>query len=310
MTGLPAADASRAVFIGTGAYANLEDLPAVAENLKRLPEVLADPAFGWLTPATFTTMLDAPNQLAIYDALATQARSATDTLLVYYSGHGALNRQNELHLCPATVRPDALSPSALAYQDVRDIVSDSPARRRIVILDCCFSGRAITMSGADANPRLEIEGTYVLTATTSNRQALSPAGQRYTAFTGALIDLLAAGIPEGPEFLTFATLFPHLSASLSRRAMPQPWQQGTGTIENLALIRNPASACSSDTPRQSLTPSGPLDDLVENSHPAVRAATVAVLGRWLTDSDTAKVQAAHRALLHIGAATDDDPSAR
>lgn len=302
MTRLPDPERSRAVFIGTSSYENesLEDLPAVEKSLKRLLEALANPTYGWVASNTSTSVLDAPHQVDIHDALKAQAQAATDTLLVYYAGHGLLNRQNELYLCPSTVRPDALGPTALAYQEVRDIVAASPAKRRIVILDCCFSGRAIPMSGEAIDPHLEIEGTYVLTATTRNQQALAPTGQPYTAFTGALIDLLTAGIPAGPELLTLAAIFPHLSASLASQEMPRPWQQGTGTIADLALIRNPAQTGPGGIPLRSPALSAPLS-IVKCRHPTVRAAADAVLGRWLTDPDPAKVQTAHRTLLFMGA---------
>ena len=53
-------------------------------------------------------------------------------------------------------------------------------------------------------------GTYLLTATAANAVALAPPGERYTAFTGALLGLLNTGIPDGPELLTFAQIYPRL----------------------------------------------------------------------------------------------------
>jgi len=56
-----------------------------------------------------------------------------------------------------------------------------------------------------------IEGTYTLTATAANAVALAPLGDRYTAFTGALLGLLTKGIPDGPELLTFDQIYPACS---------------------------------------------------------------------------------------------------
>src|SRR4029077_19370475 len=113
----------------------------------------------------------------------------------------------------------------------------------VVILDCCFSGRALDdLAGNEESiiGQVGIQGTYILTATAANAVALAPADQQYTAFTGNLLHLLRSGIPDGPELLTFTSLFPHLKHALDIRGLPPPRQQGNDTIEHLALTRNPA----------------------------------------------------------------------
>ncbi len=121
-------------------------------------------------------------------------------------------------------------------------MADSPATKKVVILDCCFSGRALADLAGDEETiagQVGIEGVYTLTATPRNAVALAPPGERYTAFTGALLDLLCGGIPGGPELLTFAAIFPRLKRTLISRQLPQPDQQNTGTIAHLALTRTP-----------------------------------------------------------------------
>jgi hypothetical protein len=93
-----------------------------------------------------------------------------------------------------------------------------------------------------------VEGSYVLTATPANAVALAPEGARHTAFTGELLDLLRAGVPDGPELMTFATLFRQLTARTRSRSLPTPCQRGTGTVDHLALTRNPAFAPATDEP--------------------------------------------------------------
>jgi hypothetical protein len=53
-----------------------------------------------------------------------------------------------LYLSLSNTEPHELPVSALPYDLVREVFRDSPAENRIVILDCCFAGRAIQdMSG-------------------------------------------------------------------------------------------------------------------------------------------------------------------
>ena len=91
------------------------------------------------------------------------------------------------------------------------MVADSRATKKVVILDCCFSGRALADQAGDEESflgQVGIEGTYLLTATAANAVALAPPGERYTAFTGALLGLLNRAIPDGPELLTLRTDLP------------------------------------------------------------------------------------------------------
>ncbi|MGH3927405.1 MAG: fasciclin domain-containing protein, partial [Pseudonocardiaceae bacterium] len=86
----------------------------------------------------------------------------------------------------------------------------------------------------------EVTGTYTLTATAGSLPAHAPSGQTYTAFTGELLGLLTAGIPQGPAELTLGVIYPHLRQRLTARGLPRPQQRGTDTIDQLALVRNPA----------------------------------------------------------------------
>jgi peptide/nickel transport system substrate-binding protein len=243
MTALPDPDRSRAVLIGAITYRHLENLPAVRNNLTGFRDVLIDPRLGGLPADKCTILKNPPSGRAVYRALRTGATAAEDTLLVYFAGHGRTGTRNELYLCLSGTDPDELSFTALAYEQLREAVADSRAIKKVVILDCCFSGRALADQAGNEETivgQVGIEGTYILTATAANAVALAPPGQRYTAFTGTLLDLLRTGIPGGPELLTFAAIYPRLRFTLTSRQLPQPRQQGSDTIAHLALSRNPA----------------------------------------------------------------------
>ncbi|GAA1022922.1 hypothetical protein Aple_100620 [Acrocarpospora pleiomorpha] len=254
---LPDPERSYAVLVGTGAYRSpeLADLPAVANNLTALAEILTDPALGGL-PAGRCVILDDPDVRTLYRTLRRYAAMAEDTLLVYFAGHGRTGlRYSELYLALPDTDLDDLPVSALRFEDVRDIFINSPAANRVLILDCCFSGRAIPdMSGPDAiMGQTDIEGTYTLTATSANDLALALPGHTYTVFTGALLTLLRSGVPDGPELFTFAALYPRLLHALTVQGHPRPRQRGIGTVDRLALTRNPAHAA----PRPAASPQHP-----------------------------------------------------
>jgi hypothetical protein len=243
MAALPDPGHSRAVLIGASSYHHLEHLPAVRNNLTGFRDILIDPALGGLPADKCTVLEEPPSGLDLYKALRTAAAPAEDMLLVYFSGHGRTGDRNELYLCLPDTDPDLLSFTALAYNDLRKAVADGRATKKVVILDCCFSGRAVADLAGDEETivgQVGIEGSYILTATPANAVALAPPGQRYTAFTGTLLDLLRTGIPGGRELLTFSDIFPELKRTLTSRQLPPPRQQGSDTISGLALTRNPA----------------------------------------------------------------------
>jgi hypothetical protein len=135
--------------------------------------------------------------------------------------------------------------TGLEYDRVRDALIDSPARTKIVILDCCYSGRAIEAlsTAAGIADCTDTTGTYTLTASdfaahvvASERQASSP-----TSFTGELLDLIRGGIPGGPEQLTLGFIYPRLRDRLRSRNLPAPNQRGTDTAIQFPFARNRAS---------------------------------------------------------------------
>ncbi|WP_327313822.1 hypothetical protein [Streptomyces sp. NBC_01235] len=91
--------------------------------------------------------------------------------------------------------------TAVAHQHLRAAPRSARARREVVVLDCCFSGRAARALAGDEVLAAEaaVDGAYVLTASPRDRIALAPDGERYTAFTGELLGVLRHGVQDGPE---------------------------------------------------------------------------------------------------------------
>jgi hypothetical protein len=244
---LPDRDASSVLLIGTSRYASndLLDLPAVHNNLQGLARALTHPQHGGVQAANCRIIHQPASPAMISKAVRELARTADDTLIVYFAGHGiAGGNSGDLFLALPESDPEDPAFSALRYDDLRNLlVADGAvhARNRVVILDCCFSGRAIpAMSAAQVGGLMDIEGVYVLTATARNQPALAPEGEQYTAFSGALLELLRYGIADGPELLSLAVIHERLNNVLRARGLPRPEQINYRTAARLALTRNPA----------------------------------------------------------------------
>ncbi|MFJ7157154.1 caspase domain-containing protein [Streptomyces sp. NPDC101118] len=236
---------SQAVLVGVHEYDTLENLPAVARNLEGLRTALTDRRVWGLPETACTVILQPRTAREVLDAVRESARKAEDTLLVYYAGHGLTDPYtDELYLTlPDSDREREYT--SLRYEYLRRAVLDLQARalRTVVILDCCYSGRALVGNmGASTHiaDQAVVEGSCLLTASAETRPALSPPGETYTAFTGELIRTLTDGIPGRPDPLDMDTLYRHLHQQLASRSRPLPQQRNRNTGGFIAIARNRA----------------------------------------------------------------------
>lgn len=239
---------SRAVLIGTSQYRDekLPDLPQVGRGVSDMAAVLTNPDDGVFSENNCEVIEDERDLGLIGRKLLTAAERAADLLLVYFAGHGLVGgRRHDLYL--ALPESDWASPSSftsLKYDDLRNAVLDSPATTKVIILDCCFSGRAVTTAMADPASQIvgqvEVDGSYVLTSAQPDQVALIRPGEEHTAFTGRLLRLLHEGVPGAPEYLTIDDLYKELLTRMKAEGLSLPQKRGTGTAGMLPLTRNRA----------------------------------------------------------------------
>ncbi|WP_190344717.1 caspase domain-containing protein [Streptomyces venezuelae] len=254
MNGLRLADpaASRAVLAGVWDYQHLAPLPAVAHNVAGLADALADPRI-WGLPQKHITRVEPGNvQDSFIRTVAAAAQEATDTLLVYFAGHGIPDDfSDELYLgLPGTRRGEL--DTALRYEFIsRKLrLGAAKARHVVVILDCCFSGLAANarMSpGQRLADLAAVSSRAVFTASAETKVAMAPVGAAYTAFTGVLLGLLDGGIPGEPELLSMQTLHNHAYARL-RGQQPELASRGAGSLVCIARNTRPEPAAAPPGP--------------------------------------------------------------
>ncbi|WIM94056.1 caspase family protein [Actinoplanes oblitus] len=232
MTARLGGSGARAVLAGTGRHdpgSVLPPVPAVEETVTALRDALVGCG---LRPGNITTLVDPAGPEPFLDAVIAAADDATDVLLVYYVGHGALSPDGALHLATrATVDlTKKAAYQALPFSEIHGVLMSCRARTVVVVLDCCFSGRAV-------NP---VPSGALLASADRDEHALAPDGERYTAFSGELLAALNDGIPTAPGELRLQHVFDHLHRRIVRRGGPAPVLRIGNNAAELVLAPNRA----------------------------------------------------------------------
>ncbi|MEO3756015.1 ATP-binding protein [Streptomyces sp. B6B3] len=254
MSGLPDRERSRVVLVGASRFTELTDLPAVAANVAVLRELFTAEGM-WELPEDHCVVVREPHAApAVSHAIRLAARDASDTLVFYYAGHGLIDPgTGELYLAVRDSHPQEVYDTAVPYEWVRRALLTSPAARRIVVLDCCYSGRMLG-SMSEGLGLAEIDGTYLLAATAENAVALAPPGERHTAFTGELIEVLRGGVPGAGETLTLNEVFGAVGSALQAANRPQPQCRDRNALGTVPFTPNHAYLPPAEPVRTSVDP--------------------------------------------------------
>jgi ABC-type amino acid transport substrate-binding protein len=279
MTSPPDYARSRAILIGTARYQDraFPQVPAAGNSLTAIHEVLVDPELcGW--PADRVTVLRDPTEVSkLAQNLRRLGRDCDEVLLVYFVGHGVVLRRGQLCLVLSDTDAEDADITGLEFSRLRETLLDSPARVKIVILDCCYSGRAIeALAGEHLADVVDTVGVYTLAASdhAAHVVALDQQAGNATSFTAELVNLVREGVPESGEWLTLGWLYPRLRRRLDQRGLPTPNRRGTDTVDGFPFSRNAANR---PMPPTSPAPPAPRRTSGVRARMTVAGALVAVV---------------------------------
>jgi uncharacterized protein YegL len=236
---------SAALLIGTSAYRSRHypPLPAAANSLNEMRRMLVDPTLcGWPQDRVHLVVNPSWRTENPLFLLRRVASMTSDVVLMYFVGHGTIGRRGQLYLTLTDTEEGDEDLTGMDYAKVREVLYDSIARFKIVILDCCYSGRAIESLSAEIADITDARGTYVLTASDSTAHVVPSERQldMATSFTEELAKTVRAGVPGGPPTLSLAALYPHLRQRLHARGLPLPNQRNVDQADQFDFTRNTA----------------------------------------------------------------------
>ena len=209
----------------------LGELACPENDVDGLHDILTDPEIGGFEDVA--VIKNQPHHTAlraIHQALRKASRE--DLVLIFYAGHGKLDRAGRLHLATSNTVVDELETTSIPAHQISDLVDNADTGRITLVLDCCYSG-AIRKSflRGDLEEQLNImaggRGTFIMTASTDVQTAREDIRDGYGVFTKHIIEGIRSGEADanGDGLVTMDELYSyvHKHVKTDSHQRPMKW---------------------------------------------------------------------------------------
>jgi FtsZ-binding cell division protein ZapB len=232
---------TKVVLIGTSEFpedGNLKSIKPIEANISKLGELFSNENIFGIDKTNVVSLLN-KKDYEILEELENQAQQAIDTLIIYYAGHGEREKGKTLYLTATNTKKERLISTAIEFERFNKIIQSSKAKKKFLILDCCYSGLAALNS--DNNPFFEneledVQGTYIITSSPSNSVSFFHDNSTYTFFTSEFISILENGLDSQTAFIELGEMYNIIGQNLKRKSCPSPMQKNTLSGSNGQLF--------------------------------------------------------------------------
>jgi hypothetical protein len=239
--------------IGIAHYTSpeIENIENIKKNIEDFVKVLKEKYLKDSFVINITSILDEDSSVvlkAIEDE-ANKCINAESTLLIYYAGHGIVNPSTlKLQLATKNTNEESLESSSISGDQLMLILGKCIAPRKVLIVDCCYSGKMIVGQMGSGSPRLiideellKISGTYLLTSSDEIGKSfydhLNPETPTY--FTNELINVIYFGVHNNRPSISFRDIYQEVKANLVQKKIKQtPHQSNFNDGADISLFRN------------------------------------------------------------------------
>jgi hypothetical protein len=204
----------RALLVGIAEYDQFESLPGCVADVAALEPLLSRHAHGApnfdcrVLPAGGASEPRVTRDL-LQQSLTELLAPGADIALFYFAGHGALV-DDELLLVVADGSVDA---PGVPMSSVFALIHASPIREVVVVLDCCFAGRAGAGSKLERDMSTLREGVSILAGSRGDERAAEVAGRGL--FSRHLCTALAGEAADRHGRIDLASVYQHVSRACS-----------------------------------------------------------------------------------------------
>jgi hypothetical protein len=298
-----------ALIIGNSEYqdSNLSKLTSPTADVKDFAYILEKPQIGDFE--LVITLINKPADVvrrAIAEFFSNRERD--DLLLIYFSGHGLLDKTGHLYLAVKDTEINLLRATAIAASYVSDEIDESYSKRKVVMLDCCHSGAFSRgkkgKTGETVGTGMAFKGDgygrVILTATDAIQYAFegnTAIGKtHYSLFTHYLIEGLETGLADldNDGHITIDELYDYVFAKTKEANTGQtPHKWSYGQEGRIVIARNPSPQAKIG----SLPPE--LVSAIKNPFAKVRESVVGVLDEFLAESNNSPSDFIEAALIAL-----------
>jgi hypothetical protein len=203
--------------------------PVLRTSAHAVRDYVLSPTGLALAPSKVLDLFDdgadpAGQLVRIKEFLSATASIARD-LVLYYVGHGGFY-DDEYHLGVRSTRHELEYLTTIESKKLAQILRDGFRRKRVyVFLDSCFAASAasdfqgdeINVAVRKMSQSLPPEGTVFLAAASKEDVAHAPRAERYTVFTGAVLEVLTMGVDSPQPKISMYELFEEVRDVVRRR---------------------------------------------------------------------------------------------
>lgn len=199
---------NKALIVGIDAYsqAPLRGCVNDAEEIAKLLETNEDgsPNFSVKLKRNVQTKAE-----LLEDLHSLFKEGESDIALFYFSGHGTDEMAGQI------VTPDFNGyDMGISMNDILRLANISKSRNKIIILDCCYSGKLGDFSAIDSPDAIIGKGVTILTASNRDEVAIEDGITGHGVFTELLIQALKGGAADVSGNITPASLYSFVDQSL------------------------------------------------------------------------------------------------
>lgn len=218
-----------ALIVGIDDYPSAP-LSGCVNDAQRIGELLRHhyddaPNFGCRVMVSTREKITRPG---LREAVDTLFSKPADIALLFFAGHGTANNLGGCLVTQEAEKHD----EGISMTDVLTYATSSPAREKIIILDCCHSGAFGQLPAID-NKVMLAEGVSILTASRDTENAVEANGGGL--FTTLVCDALRGGAADVVGKVTIAGIYAYLDEALSG------WEQRPlfmSHVSKLVTVRN------------------------------------------------------------------------
>lgn len=148
-----------AIVIGVNKYldkAGISTLKYAVSDATAIHQSLIDPAIGGFPEENCVLMTEESgnprrqptrsNILATFKTWLSLPTSAEDTVFVSFSGHG-IESEGQSYIMPIDAMMSVPEETAIELAKIKDWLRECPAKKKILVLDCCHSGAGKGLKG-------------------------------------------------------------------------------------------------------------------------------------------------------------------